>query len=649
MRRTDRRVSISVCLALLLCAQGALTAEKVSAESAADPVARASAVTLTGKVVGANGTPLDAFALTVYGRSRERQVHAFDGVSGRLKVDVGTGGMGIALDAPGHATWFDVVAFNSAGNHDIGTVHLRRERVVSGRVKDARTGLPVPGVGIRYATRIAQTLNMPAGDEYPVGWWATTDANGEFALSRLPRRRIYLEVSAVGHMTHLVELPADGNQLDIGLGGGATLKGSLLFGDGTPVDGTVTLRPRSDSRWGDRNRWRALERQVDPEGAFQFEGLAAGSYYLSARSAVGVVEGRYLTLAKDELASVELLVELLVESLGRLSGWISGLAESEWASIFVRSDDEWQREVGQNSARFGNGRFVVHGIPDGDHVVKATASANLDSRSITRKTKMEGGEATVDFDFSGRSRIVGRVLAGSRPVRAIMVRAVPKDPRLTSAVGMSDIHGRYEILGLDNGEYEFRAQLGLRGSHRSFDVDVVSNATVDIHLGPFALSGAVILDADQPFRLANWVVQARLISASGEPVIFRGFTDSRGVYRFDGLEEGAYRVSFASPYFGGVRNVVVDGSSVENVDIHPTISEIREVRVVDANSKEALNDVSCEVQDGVWADSPVYDLEDGLPTTLIDASLVCSSRGYEPVHLRWDGNPLEINLIPCRP
>ena len=384
---------------------------------------------------------------------------------------------------------------------------------------------------------------------------------------------------------------------------------------------------------------------MDPEGGFQFDGLAAGSYYLSARSAAGVVENRYLALAKDEFASVK----LLAEPLGRLSGWISGLAESEWTEFFIRSDDEWQRQVGQNSARFGNGRFVVQGIPDGDHVVEATAWANLDSRSITRKIKMVGGEATVNFGFSGRSRIVGRVLAGGRPVRAIMVRAVPKDARLTSAADMSDIHGRYGISGLDNGEYEFRAQLGLRGTHRSFDVDVVSDATVDIHLGPFALSGAVILGADQSFRLGNWVVQARLISASGEPVIFRGFTDSRGVYRFDGLEEGAYRVSFASPYIGGVRNVVVDGSSVEHVDIRPTISETREVRVVDANSKEALNDVSCEVRDGVWADSPVYDLEDGLPTTLIDASLTCSRRGYEPVRIRWNGDPLEINLVPRDP
>ena len=628
MRRADWRVSRWVCLLLLVCTEITRAADNVPA------------VAVSGEVVDANGSPLEAFTLTVYGRGRKPEVHAFEGVSGRLEVDLGTGVMGIALDAPGHATWFDVVKFNSAGNHDIGTVHLGRERVVGGRVNDARTGLPVPGVGIRYAASVAQTLNMPAGDDYPVGWWATTEANGKFALRRLPRRRVHLEVSAVGHMTHLVELPADRNQLDIALGGGATLKGSLLFADGTPVDGTVMLRPQSDNRWVDRNGWRALERHVDPEGRFQFEGLAAGSYYLSARSAAGLVESRGLALAKDEIASVE----LLAERLGRLSGRISGLRESERASIFIESDDERQRTVLRRPADFGNGRFVVQGIPDGDHVVTVTAWMHWDSRSLTRRIKMVGGEANADFSFAGRSRVRGRVLAGTRPLRGVMVRAVPKDPVLPSAADMSDVDGKYEFLGLDNGEYEFRAQLGPRGTHRSFDVDVRSNATVDIHLGSFALSGSVTLGADQPFRRANWVVQARLVSAGGEPLIFRGFTDSRGVYRFDGLEKGTYRVSFASPYIDGVRNVVVDASSVDDVDIQPTISEVREVRVVDAISKEALNDVSCMVQDGVWADSPVYDLGDGLPTTLIDTGLTCSRRGYETVQIRWDGDPLEIDL-----
>ena len=427
----------------------------------------------------------------------------------------------------------------------------------------------------------------------------------------------------------------------------AWLLWSLSLADGNPVEGTVWVR-------FDTDRSRALERQVDAYGRFRFEGLAAGSYRLAARSSAGLVERRSLTLAKDERASVG----LLAEPLGRLTGSISGLRESERASIFIWSADEWRDLVRRGESEFGNGRFVVHGIPDGDHVAEVTARMNWDSRTLTRRIEMVGGEAAADFSFAGRSRVKGRVLAGSRPVRAVMVGAVPKDSALPSAADMSDVDGEYEIPGLGDGEYELRAQLGPRGTHRSFDVAVVADTKFDIRLGSFALSGAVVLEDDHPFRLAhpregrneaNWVVQARLVSRSAEPVVFRGFTDSRGVFRFDGLEEGEYRVSFASPYIGGVREVVVDGSSVENVNIRPTISDTGEVRVADANTKQALNDVSCEVLDGVWAGSPVYDLENGLPTTLIDANLTCSRKGYETVHIRWDGKPLEINLAPRHP
>ena len=615
---------------------------------AAEPTADSLAGTLVGTVLDAEGASLDSFTLTVYKRGNEPQIHRFEGAERHFRVDVGVGGFGIALDAPGRATWFDAVSFNSnSGGHELGTVRIQRGRTVSGRITDARDGSPIAGAVIRYEPTALSVLAIDVAEEYPLGWWTTTDRDGGFALSRLPENRVRLEVLSEEYVTRAVVLPAGKDRLDIELGGGAMIEGMMSLADGTPVDGTVWVQLDTDGS-------RALERQVDPDGRFRFEGLAVGSYRLAARSSAGLVERRSLTLAKDERASVD----LLADPLGCLTGSISGLRESERASIFIWSADEWRNLVRRGQSEFGNGRFVVHGIPDGDHVAEVTARMDWDSRTLTREIEMVGGEATADFSFAGRSRIKGRVLAGSRPVRAVMVHAVPRDPALPSAGDMSDVDGEYEIPGLGDGEYDLRAQLGPRGTHRSFDVAVVADTTFDIRLGSFALSGAVVLEADHPFRLAhpregrneaNWVVQARLVSASAEPVIFRGFTDSRGAFRFDGLEEGEYRVSFASPYIGGIHAVVVDGSSVESVNIRPTISDTRSVRVVDAHTKESLNDVSCEVQDGVWAGSPVYDLENGLPTTLFDANLTCSRKGYETVHIRWDGKPLEINLAPRHP
>ena len=77
-----------MCLLLLVCAELTRAAGNV-------PV-----VAVSGEVVDADGSPLEAFTLTVYGRGRKPEVHAFDGTTGRLAVDLESGRMGIALDAP---------------------------------------------------------------------------------------------------------------------------------------------------------------------------------------------------------------------------------------------------------------------------------------------------------------------------------------------------------------------------------------------------------------------------------------------------------------------------------------------------------------------------------------------------------------------
>ena len=630
------RVLVSVGVASLACATAWGGQHAVVSESAKQSDADRPSVTLEGTVVDASGAPLDVFTLTTYQRGEAQQVHSFKGAGGRLGIGlVGRIG-GLALDAPGHARWFHGVALRSAGTYDVGTVSLQRGRAVSGRLTDAGTGLPIADASISYAPTQLQVLNISVEDEYPLGWWATTDANGGFALNRLPERRVRLEVASAEHVTEAVRLPAGIDRLDIELGGSATIEGRLLLVDRTAVEGTVRLR-------FDHGRSGVLERRTDLDGRFRFEGLAADSYRLHVRTAAGVVDGRSVTVAKEEVATIE----FPVEPLGRLSGRVSGLGESASASISVHSYDERWSLIHEGEA-FGNGRFDLRGIPDGVHVAEGVAREGVGSRRILRKFKMVAGEATVDFDFNaaGRSRIAGRVVAGPRPVPRTHVYAVRKDdPLLRTAMDMSDRQGRYEIRGLEDGEYELRAWLGLRGTERAFDVTVAGDTTYDIRLGRYALSGAVIRPEGPQSDLANFVVQARLNSPSAELVIFRDFTDSRGAYRFDGLEDGSYTVSFAWPYYGAAREVDVVGASVENVDLRATPSETRDVRAVDADSEELLSSLLCKIEDGVWQGGTLdFEHRDGLPISLTDAHLTCWVGGYQAVRFRWDGEPLEINL-----
>lgn len=632
MLGADRRVAVGLACLVWATASSAEDVVSASEQSYADHAS----ITLEGSVVDLNSTPLDVFTLTVYRRGEAPQVHSFKRAGGRLKLNLVGRRMGLALDARGHASWFHGVRFSSSGRYEMGTVSLQRGRAVNGRITDAGTGLPIGGAGVRYAPSELQVLSISVEDEYPVGWWAVTDANGEFALNRLPQRPVSLDVLSAEHVTKAVRLLVGVDRLDIELGGDATIEGRLVMADRTPVRGTVTLRL-------DDNGSGVVDRQTDPDGRFRFEGLAAGSYSLLARSDAGVVDRRSVTVGGDEVASIE----LPVESLGRLSGRIAGLGESASASISIYSYDEW-RSLVREGGTFANGRFDLHGIPDGDHVAEAVAREPMGSRKILRKFKMVDGEATVSFDFNaaGRSGITGRVVAGLRPVPRTHVYAVPKhDPLLRTSMDMSDLEGRFEIQGIEDGEYELRAWLGVRGTERSFNVTVAGDTMYDIRLGPYALSGSVMPPVGARSDLANFVVQARLNSLFDELVIFRDFTDSRGAYRFDGLEDGNYTVSFPWPYFGAVREVDIAGASIENVDLHSTLSATRDVRAVDADSKEILSPLQCKIEDGVWRGATLeFERRDGLPVSLTGAHLTCSARGYEAVHFRWDGEPMEINL-----
>ena len=269
MRRAFPHLSTRAGLACLVW--GAIAQHVVVAESTEKSTADPPTVTLVGRVVDADATPLDVFMLTVYRSGRVPQVHWFEQADGRLEVDLAIGAMGIALDASRFARWFDVVRFNSAGHHDVGTVYLHGGRIViTGRVTDALIGSPVAGARIWYAPSELEVLNIDVGEEYPIGWWATTDEDGKFALYRLPKHGVRLEVSSVRHIAQAVGLPPGKDHLDIELVGGAMIEGTLSLANGTPVEGTATLR--LDSRW-----WRALERQIDADGEFRFEALPAGS------------------------------------------------------------------------------------------------------------------------------------------------------------------------------------------------------------------------------------------------------------------------------------------------------------------------------------------------------------------------------------
>ena len=543
---TRKRLS-GRCLIGLLCFAGTSHAE--------DPASSApvSEFALAGTVVGADGASQDAFTVTVFPRhSGTPQVHSFHDADGRLAVDTDQAFAAVAVHAPRHAIWFRGRLRALEGRYEMGRVRLAPGRTLEGRVIDANTGLAIPDADVRYAPLEAHLQRHDQAAAWPSS--ATTDDDGHFTLDNLPRSSVPLQVAAAGYAKpRNLTLAAKAKRLEIRLGRGATIHGTLSLPDGGPAAGHVTLAPAT------RTPWPWTRHNLDAAGRFAFENVTPGDYRLSALSASGVVGSQSVTVSEGDDAAFD----LRLDPLGEVAGWITGLLEGESASIAVYrpGDDGSRTHVKSSEQRVGNGRFELHGILDGAYIVQAQAGG----RTLSAYVDVAGGHGTADFAFLGRSRLTGRVLAGERPIPNLPVEVVPKHAGLPSgSYALSDDLGGFDFRGLEDGDYALRVQLGLRGTWRAFDITVSGGTNFDARLGPHAISGTL------PPTFRNHVVQARLVPSDDEPVVFRVFVDGTGKYRFDGLEDGNYVVSHSSPDYAGMREVVVYGASVEGVDLHPT-------------------------------------------------------------------------------
>lgn len=130
-----------------------------------------------------------------------------------------------------------------------------------GTVVDAATGLPVAGADVRHHSLEAR-YSTNYRDESPPGWSASTDGEGHFTLADLPSRDVHLQVSAAGYaVSDGIHVPPDTSRLDIRLGRGATIDGTLSLVSGRPAAGEVGLS------W-EGMPWKRASQEADPFGRF---------------------------------------------------------------------------------------------------------------------------------------------------------------------------------------------------------------------------------------------------------------------------------------------------------------------------------------------------------------------------------------------
>lgn len=500
-----------------------------------------------GRVVdAATGAPMEMFQLNTHNYGNE---HLIRHANGRFEVPIDPDTESLHIEAPGYFRWFTRFFAGRGGEYDLGEIALERERTITGRVRNARTREPIAGAQVRRAWRhyddalVRQFTHNRFGGSRS----AETDTDGSFALGFLPTGADRLEVrgGADGRaFVRVVDLPPDVSHLEIELAFDSGIAGTLALADGTPAKGTVRLTHPGGEQWAQK---------VGDDGAFRWEGLGDGEYRLAADSDEGVVGIRTVVVGDGE--SVEDL-RLVVEPGGGMAGAVTGLLRGEAMTVAVR-DRNGRTVLGRELA---NGPYALRGIPDGAAVTARTTNR----RVLVRRVQLdEEGEARVDLDFSGGSRVAGIVRAGGRPLGGVNLAVVPEDRSRPVVYATTDELGGYAAEGISDGLHSVQTQTG-----HSFDVHVEQRTTLDIELPQNSLAGTV-RDGRTGRPVGGGWVQLVSADATAEsrPAALRVRVASDGGFRFEGLVEGGYVVRVSHADFGEVSQRV-DVAGPEVVEFH---------------------------------------------------------------------------------
>lgn len=424
---------------------------------------------------------------------------------------------------------------------------LLRPVDVRARVVDSR-GQPLSGLVVRLGDSGAAP--------------ASTDPRGVFSLRGIRPGEIFLTVEEEDRVVGLFQSSIPATQAEFDLGDLAIAPTGRIWGFVEDQDGGPVERARVYLESG---RERPMELPVpgqagesmvplvrtDATGFFELQGLP-----LDAPVQVGFARTGYsATMLKidaisDEPLSVLLprLAELHLEVLSESTGEPLPLATVRHGFGSSRPSGEQPIWTGPSTYwTDGDGRVTITGLPEASYELDlmadgyAPARLELDfpesQRHLTVELQQEAVLFGYVFDETGdpiEGASIGRI-AGSSGVLH------PGDLPVTS-----DGEGRYRLSGRKPGtllEITLRHP-EMQVTRRSVQVPK-GETRIDFHLKRlrlFPLAGTVeIRGLDLPERMA--IVANQL--ESGEENLAQ--VDPSGAFRFDGLPQGDYRLSFRSP------------------------------------------------------------------------------------------------------
>ena len=496
-------------------------------------VVLARAVTLSGRVIDAEGVPITGAEIATH--RGEPRFSSFEPPHGAAVTTAADGAFALP-DLGADEQWVLAVTRNGYAGRMVRavTAHgappleivLHPASRLAGRVIDDRAH-PVAGAAV---------MLHPVRSDV-VGAAAQTDVDGRFRLEQVPSGPAQVAVHADGYAPArlpALEVPEGGevDDLEVVLRPAVVLAGKVTLPDGRPADGAlveVSSQSPEDPTAG--------VGVTDHDGRYRLAGLAPGLLIVTAslhglqRSPPKAIDVEVGTYALDlELAPG-------FEVAGHVSD-AAGLPVAG-VSLTLHEGDVNTHAGGATVRSAGDGTFAFAGVTSGLYAIEAAKEGYATART-TEAVAVDGDVYGVAIEMERGATLRGRVLGLELDELAEVSLMV------FSEVGGSrrarvDFEGAYELANLARGRWKLLAAAG--GRRLEADVEIAPGdleVVRDRELrGGFTLSGAVLESGpgQSPRPAGGAFVTLRVDGASAHAT-----TDSEGRFRLAELPAGSYEL-----------------------------------------------------------------------------------------------------------
>jgi len=305
---------------------------------------------------------------------------------------------------------------------------------------------------------------------------------------------------------------------------------------------------------------RLREFTTDAQGDFEFEALAGEPVFLQVHAAGYAPTA--LNADPSELQDIELVLQPASVVQGHVSDAQTLLPISAF-EITPRSElesaDAYSRALALQTfeVRSADGRFRLEGLVPGPWSIEIRATGYASRRVASWVTLDGSGESlAVLLEPSCRLHGIVRVQDTGQPTAGATVclwalpnstpsaaaegstRRVARQVARQVATATTSEDGSYELHGFGPGEYSLLLrQASFVEERRDVHIDGASPVRVDLNLLASVTLRGTIFEADgSPATDASVYIQGS--TSTGSKSFLTTRTDTRGVYRFDGLEPG---------------------------------------------------------------------------------------------------------------